>query len=227
LVNDFAVFILRLQLKQYINFTFQHLVDLQLDDIVFADFLIFLSLNFMNVITTPIADLLIFEPKIFGDARGFFMESFNQQTFENLTGLKNVTFVQDNHSRSSKNVLRGLHYQIQNPQGKLVRVVSGSVFDVAVDLRKSSPTFGKWHGVELSGENHRQFWIPAGFAHGFLVLSETADFLYKTTDYYAPQFERCLLWNDSEIGIEWGISQPLLSGKDKQGLALHDAEVFA
>lgn len=181
----------------------------------------------MNVITTSIADLLIFEPKIFGDARGFFMESFNQQTFENLTGLKNVTFVQDNHSRSSKNVLRGLHYQIQNPQGKLVRVTSGSVFDVAVDLRKSSPTFGKWHGVELSGENHRQFWIPAGFAHGFLVLSETADFLYKTTDYYAPQFERCVRWNDAEIGIDWSVSEPLLSEKDKQGLTLRDAEVFA
>ena len=181
----------------------------------------------MNVINTPIADLLIFEPKIFGDARGFFMESFNQQTFENLTGLKNVTFVQDNHSRSSKNVLRGLHYQIQQPQGKLVRVTSGSVFDVAVDLRKSSPTFGKWHGVELNGENHRQFWIPAGFAHGFLVLSETADFLYKTTDYYAPQFERCVHWNAPEIGIDWGVSQPLLSEKDKQGLALRDAEVFA
>lgn len=181
----------------------------------------------MNVITTPIADLLIFEPKIFGDARGFFMESFNQQTFENLTGLKNVAFVQDNHSRSGQNVLRGLHYQIQQPQGKLVRVTSGSVFDVAVDLRKSSPTFGKWHGVELSGENHRQFWVPAGFAHGFLVLSETADFLYKTTDYYAPQFERCVRWNDAEIGIDWGISEPLLSEKDKQGLALRDAEVFA
>lgn len=181
----------------------------------------------MNVITTPIADLLIFEPKVFGDARGFFMESFNQQTFENLTGLKNIKFVQDNHSRSSQNVLRGLHYQIQQPQGKLVRVTNGSVLDVAVDLRKSSPTFGKWHGVELSGENHRQFWIPAGFAHGFLVLSETADFLYKTTDYYAPQFERCVLWNDAEIGIDWGISQPLLSEKDKQGLTLRDAEVFA
>lgn len=181
----------------------------------------------MNVITTPIADLLIFEPKVFGDARGFFMESFNQQTFENLTGLKNIKFVQDNHSRSSQNVLRGLHYQIQQPQGKLVRVTSGSVLDVAVDLRKSSPTFGKWHGVELSGENHRQFWIPAGFAHGFLVLSETADFLYKTTDYYAPQFERCVFWNDAEIGIDWGISQPLLSEKDKQGLTLRDAEVFA
>ena len=180
----------------------------------------------MNVITTPIPDLLIFEPKIFGDTRGFFLESFNQKTFQNLTGL-DVNFVQDNHSRSSKNVLRGLHYQIKNPQGKLVRVVSGSVFDVAVDLRKSSPTFGKWHGVELNGENHRQFWVPAGFAHGFVVLSDTADFLYKTTDYYAPEFERCVRWNDEQIGIEWGISQPLLSEKDKQGLSLQDAEVFA
>lgn len=180
----------------------------------------------MNVITTPISDLLIFEPNVFGDARGFFLESFNQKTFQNLTGL-DVNFVQDNHSRSSKNVLRGLHYQIQNPQGKLVRVVSGSVFDVAVDLRKSSPTFGQWHGVELSGENHRQFWVPAGFAHGFVVLSETADFLYKTTDYYAPQFERCVRWNDEQIGIDWGVSEPLLSEKDKQGLSLQDAEVFA
>jgi dTDP-4-dehydrorhamnose 3,5-epimerase len=180
----------------------------------------------MNLITTPISDLLIFEPKIFGDSRGFFLESFNQKTFQTLTNL-DVAFVQDNHSRSSKNVLRGLHYQIQQPQGKLVRVVSGSVFDVAVDLRKSSPTFGKWHGVELSGENHRQFWVPAGFAHGFLVLSETADFLYKTTDYYAPQFERCVRWNDPEISIDWGIVEPLLSTKDAEGLALRDAEVFA
>ncbi len=180
----------------------------------------------MNLITTPIADLLIFEPNVFGDSRGFFLESFNQKTFQTLTGF-DVQFVQDNHSRSSKNVLRGLHYQIQQPQGKLVRVVSGSVFDVAVDLRQLSPTFGKWHGVELSGENHRQFWVPAGFAHGFLVLSETADFLYKTTDYYAPQFERCVRWNDPEIGIDWGITEPLLSAKDAEGLALRDAEVFA
>ena len=180
----------------------------------------------MNLITTPISDLLIFEPKIFGDSRGFFLESFNQKTFQTLTNL-DVTFVQDNHSRSAKNVLRGLHYQIQQPQGKLVRVVSGSVFDVAVDLRKSSSTFGKWHGVELSGENHRQFWVPAGFAHGFLVLSETADFLYKTTDYYAPQFERCVRWNDADCGIDWGIDEPLLSAKDAEGLALRDAEVFA
>jgi dTDP-4-dehydrorhamnose 3,5-epimerase len=199
---------------------------LTLNSAIFAALNHPLSLLFMNLITTPIPDLLIFEPKIFGDARGFFLESFNQKTFQNLTGL-DINFVQDNHSRSSKNVLRGLHYQIQNPQGKLVRVVSGSVFDVAVDLRKSSPTFGKWHGVELTAENHRQFWIPAGFAHGFVVLSETADFLYKTTEYYAPQFERCLRWNDETVGIDWTISNPLLSAKDEQGLSLQDAEVFA
>ena len=180
----------------------------------------------MNLIKTPIADLLIFEPNVFGDSRGFFMESFNQKTFQNLTGL-DVTFVQDNHSRSSQNVLRGLHYQIQQPQGKLVRVTSGRVFDVAVDLRRTSPTFGQWHGVELSGENHRQFWVPAGFAHGFLVLSETADFLYKTTDYYAPEFERCVRFDDSEIGIIWpSEGEPVLSPKDQQGLSLHDAQAF-
>jgi dTDP-4-dehydrorhamnose 3,5-epimerase len=180
----------------------------------------------MNLIKTPIADLLIFEPNVFGDSRGFFMESFNQKTFQNLTGL-DVTFVQDNHSRSSQNVLRGLHYQIQQPQGKLVRVTSGRVFDVAVDLRRTSPTFGQWHGVELSGENHRQFWVPAGFAHGFLVLSETADFLYKTTDYYAPEFERCVRFDDSEISIVWPFEgEPILSLKDQQGLSLHDAQAF-
>jgi dTDP-4-dehydrorhamnose 3,5-epimerase len=180
----------------------------------------------MNLIKTPIADLLIFEPNVFGDSRGFFMESFNQKTFQNLTGL-DVTFVQDNHSRSSQNVLRGLHYQIQQPQGKLVRVTSGRVFDVAVDLRRTSLTFGQWHGVELSGENHRQFWVPAGFAHGFLVLSETADFLYKTTDYYAPEFERCVRFDDSEISIVWPFEgEPILSLKDQQGLSLHEAPVF-
>ena len=180
----------------------------------------------MNLIKTPIADLLIFEPKVFGDSRGFFMESFNQKTFQNLTGL-DVRFVQDNHSRSSQNVLRGMHYQIQQPQGKLVRVTSGRVFDVAVDLRRTSPTFGLWHGVELSGENHRQFWVPAGFAHGFLVLSETADFLYKTTDYYAPEFERCVRFDDSEISIVWPFEgEPILSLKDQQGLSLHEAPVF-
>lgn len=181
----------------------------------------------MTIIPTAIPDLLIFEPKVFGDQRGFFLESYNQLTFQSLTGLT-LNFVQDNHSRSGKNVLRGLHYQIQQPQGKLVRVVSGSVFDVAVDLRKSSPTFGRWDGVELSGDNHRQLWVPPGFAHGFVVLSEQADFLYKTTDYYAPEHERCIRWDDPEIGIVWpeGIA-PLLSGKDQQGLSLKDAEVFA
>lgn len=181
----------------------------------------------MKIIPTAIPDLLIFEPKVFGDQRGFFLESYNQLTFQALTGLT-LNFVQDNHSRSAKNVLRGLHYQIQQPQGKLVRVVSGSVFDVAVDLRKSSPTFGRWDGVELSGDNHRQLWVPPGFAHGFVVLSEQADFLYKTTDYYAPEHERCIRWDDPDIGIVWpeGIA-PMLSGKDQQGLSLKDAEVFA
>ncbi|MDP3332840.1 MAG: dTDP-4-dehydrorhamnose 3,5-epimerase [Methylococcaceae bacterium] len=181
----------------------------------------------MKIIPTTIPDLLIFEPKVFGDQRGFFLESYNQLTFQSLTGLS-LNFVQDNHSRSGKNVLRGLHYQIQQPQGKLVRVTSGKVFDVAVDLRKSSPTFGRWDGVELSGDNHRQLWVPPGFAHGFVVLSEQADFLYKTTDYYAPEHERCIRWDDPEIGIVWpeGI-EPLLSGKDQQGLSLQDAEVFA
>jgi dTDP-4-dehydrorhamnose 3,5-epimerase len=180
----------------------------------------------MKIIPTTIPDLLIFEPKVFGDQRGFFLESYNQRTFQSLTGLS-LNFVQDNHSRSGKNVLRGLHYQIQQPQGKLVRVVSGSVFDVAVDLRKSSPTFGCWDGVELSGDNHRQLWVPPGFAHGFVVLTEQADFLYKTTEYYAPEHERCIRWDDSDIGIVWpeGIA-PLLSGKDQQGVSLANAEVF-
>jgi len=166
-------------------------------------------------------------PKYLATNAVFFLESYNQLTFQALTGLT-LNFVQDNHSRSAKNVLRGLHYQIQQPQGKLVRVVSGSVFDVAVDLRKSSPTFGRWDGVELSGDNHRQLWVPPGFAHGFVVLSEQADFLYKTTDYYAPEHERCIRWDDPDIGIVWpeGIA-PLLSGKDQQGLSLKDAEVFA
>ena len=179
----------------------------------------------MNVIKTPIADLLILEPKLFGDTRGFFLESYHQKTFQEVTGLQ-LYFVQDNHSRSAKNVLRGLHYQIQQPQGKLVRVVKGAVFDVAVDVRRFSATFGQWFGVELSEDNHRQFWIPPGFAHGFVVLSETADFLYKTTDYYAPAFERCLRWNDPEIGIDWPIMSPILSEKDQKGLNLHEAEVF-
>lgn len=180
----------------------------------------------MNVIHTDIPDLLILEPKVFGDARGFFMESFNQKSFQIATGL-DVDFVQDNHSRSARGVLRGLHYQIQQPQGKLVRVVRGSVFDVAVDLRKSSSTFGQWAGVELSEENKRQLWIPPGFAHGFVVTSESADFLYKTTDYYAPEFERCLAWNDSSVGVVWPLfGTPQLSAKDLAGQALADCETF-
>ncbi|WP_398313370.1 dTDP-4-dehydrorhamnose 3,5-epimerase [Zoogloea sp.] len=180
----------------------------------------------MKVIQTAIPDLLILEPKVFGDTRGFFMESFNARSFQEATGL-NVDFVQDNHSRSAKGVLRGLHYQIQQAQGKLVRVVRGSVFDVAVDLRKGSPTFGKWEGVELSEENNRQFWIPPGFAHGFLVTSESADFLYKTTDYYAPEHERSLAWNDPDVGVEWPLDgEPLLSAKDLAGKRLSECETF-
>jgi len=181
----------------------------------------------MNVIQTPIDGLLVIEPKVFGDDRGFFYESFNAQRFAELTGVQ-LPFVQDNHSRSARGVLRGLHYQIQQAQGKLVRVTAGSVFDVAVDLRKSSPTFGKWYGVELSAENKRQFWIPPGFAHGFAVTSDFAEFLYKTTDYYAPAHERALLWNDPAMGIDWPMEgEPLLSAKDQNGLPLADAEVFA
>ncbi|WP_374482007.1 dTDP-4-dehydrorhamnose 3,5-epimerase [Zoogloea sp.] len=184
----------------------------------------------MKVTPTRIPGLLILEPKVFGDARGFFLESFNAQVFREATGLQ-VDFVQDNHSRSAKGVLRGLHYQVQHPQGKLVRVVKGRVFDVAVDLRKSSPTFGQWDGVELSEDNHRQLWVPAGFAHGFVVLSETADFLYKTTDYYAPQFERSLAWNDPTVGVAWPLHEldgpPLLSAKDQVGKALAECETFA
>ena len=156
----------------------------------------------MKVTATAIPDVLIIEPKVFGDARGFFYESFNQKAFNEATG-QDVNFVQDNHSRSCKGVLRGMHYQIQQPQGKLVRVVRGAVFDVAVDIRKSSPTFGQWVGVELIEGNHRQLWVPPGFAHGFLVTSESADFLYKTTDYYAPQFERSIAWNDPTLAIQW------------------------
>lgn len=181
----------------------------------------------MNITTTPIDGLLVIEPTVFGDDRGFFYESFNAQRFAELTGVQ-ADFVQDNHSRSARNVLRGMHYQIQQAQGKLVRVVSGSVYDVAVDLRKSSPTFGKWYGVELSAENKRQFWIPPGFAHGFAVTSEFAEFLYKTTDYYAPEYERSLLWNDPAVGIEWPLDgTPLLSAKDQKALPLAQAEVFA
>ena len=182
----------------------------------------------MKVIPTAIPDLLILEPKVFGDARGFFMESFNAKAFRDATGL-DVSFVQDNHSRSGKGVLRGLHYQIEQAQGKLVRVTRGAVFDVAVDLRQSSPTFGQWVGIELSEENNRQFWIPPGFAHGFLVTSDSADFLYKTTDYYAPQFERSLAWNDPTVGVAWPLEgiTPLLSAKDLAGKALAECEKFA
>ncbi|EGW53006.1 dTDP-4-dehydrorhamnose 3,5-epimerase [Candidatus Endoriftia persephonae] len=181
----------------------------------------------MRVTPTSIPDVLVIEPQIFGDSRGFFLESFNAKAFQQATG-SDVRFVQDNHSRSQRNVLRGLHYQIQQPQGKLVRVAQGAVFDVAVDIRRSSPSFGQWVGVELTEENHRQLWVPAGFAHGFVVLSESADFLYKTTDYYAPEHERCIRWDDPEIGIEWPINADLqLSSKDKEGLLLRQAEVFA
>lgn len=181
----------------------------------------------MNVIETAIPGVVIIEPKVFGDDRGFFYESYNQQRFEELTGTA-PAFVQDNHSRSARGVLRGLHYQIQQTQGKLVRVTSGEVFDVCVDLRRSSPTFGKSVSVILSAENHRQFWVPPGFAHGFLVTSDSAEFLYKTTDYYAPQYERSLLWNDPALEIDWPLQQePLLSVKDKAGIPLASAEVFA
>jgi dTDP-4-dehydrorhamnose 3,5-epimerase len=181
----------------------------------------------MNVIKTKLSDVLIIEPRVFGDDRGFFLESFNEKTFKEKTGIS-TQFVQDNHSRSVKNVLRGLHYQIKQPQGKLVRVVIGEVFDVAVDIRKNSPTFGQWTGCILSAENKRQMWIPEGFAHGFSVLSDTADFLYKTTDYYASEYERAILWNDPEIGIDWQLSdKPLLSAKDVNAPPLSEAEVFA
>lgn len=180
----------------------------------------------MKVIPTAIPDVLIVEPKVFGDERGFFYESFNARQFAQSTGL-DLNFVQDNHSRSAKNVLRGLHYQIKQPQGKLVRVVAGAVFDVAVDVRRRSATFGQWVGVELSAENKRMLWVPPGFAHGFVVRSEYAEFLYKTTDYWAPEHERCIIWNDEQLAIDWGISEnPSLSGKDQQGCALRDAEVF-
>lgn len=181
----------------------------------------------MNVIATPLEGLLLLEPRVFGDDRGFFYESFNARSFAELTGVQ-LPFVQDNHSRSAKGVLRGLHYQIQQAQGKLVRVTAGAVFDVAVDLRKSSPTFGRWYGVELSAENKRQLWIPPGFAHGFVVTSEHAEFLYKTTDYWAPAYERAIRWNDPAIGIDWPLDmEPLLSGKDQAAVLLAEAEVFA
>jgi dTDP-4-dehydrorhamnose 3,5-epimerase len=180
----------------------------------------------MNVFETAIPDVLIIEPKVFGDERGFFFESFNQKVWEAKTGLTTI-FVQDNHSRSGKNVLRGLHYQIQQPQGKLVRAISGEVFDVAVDIRKSSATFGKWIGVHLSAKNKRQLWVPQGFAHGFLVLSETAEFLYKTTDYWAPEYERSIIWNDHDLAIEWPLQgDPILARKDVEGLSFRQAECF-
>jgi dTDP-4-dehydrorhamnose 3,5-epimerase len=180
----------------------------------------------VTVTPTAIPDVLVLEPKVFGDARGFFYESFNARDFAQATGV-DARFVQDNHSKSAKGVLRGLHYQIQHAQGKLVRVVQGSVFDVAVDLRKSSPTFGRWVGVELSADNCRQMWVPPGFAHGFVVLSESAEFLYKSTDYWYPEHERSLLWNDQTIGIEWPIEfEPQLAAKDQVGKLLAQAELF-
>lgn len=179
----------------------------------------------MNVIETDLPGVLLLEPKVFGDARGFFKETWNRQAYVDL-GL-HMDFVQDNHSRSARGVLRGLHYQIKQPQGKLVRVVSGAVFDVAVDLRRSSPHFGKWVGYELSADNHRMMWVPAGFGHGFLVLSDAADFLYKTTDYYAPEWDRGVRWDDPDIGVEWPLDgAPQLSTKDQAQPLLKDAEVF-
>jgi dTDP-4-dehydrorhamnose 3,5-epimerase len=179
-----------------------------------------------TITPTDLPEVLIFEPKVFGDHRGFFFESFNQRDFEKLTGL-NVQFVQDNHSRSAQGVLRGLHYQIQHPQGKLVRVTVGEVFDVSVDLRRSSPTFGKWTGVTLSAENNRQLWIPPGFGHGFVVTSEYAEFLYKTTDYWHPEHERSLLWNDPALGIKWPLAgEPKLAAKDIAGKPLAQADTF-
>lgn len=181
----------------------------------------------MNIIQTKVSDVLITEPRVFEDSRGFFCESYNEKVFSEKLGI-NVHFVQDNHSRSTKNVLRGLHYQIEQPQGKLVRVVVGAVFDVAVDIRKSSPTFGQSVSCILSAENKQQLWIPAGFAHGFCVISEIAEVLYKTTDYYAPQHERCILWNDPDLGISWPLTEePVVSAKDQAGQPFKTAEVFA
>jgi dTDP-4-dehydrorhamnose 3,5-epimerase len=183
----------------------------------------------MQAIPTRLPEVVILEPKVFGDARGFFMESWNRKTFADATGV-DPEFVQDNHSRSARGVLRGLHYQMTQPQGKLVRVTAGRVFDVAVDMRRSSSNLGQWVGVELSAENNRQLWIPPGFAHGFVVLSETADFLYKATDYYAPQHERCLLWNDPHVNVQWPLAElgqaPALSGKDQAGLPWDRCELY-
>ncbi|MBC2742005.1 MAG: dTDP-4-dehydrorhamnose 3,5-epimerase [Desulfosarcina sp.] len=180
----------------------------------------------MNIFPTDISDILIIEPKVFGDDRGFFFESYNEKKFKEMTGVE-VAFVQDNHSRSKQNVLRGLHYQIKQPQGKLVRVITGDVFDVAVDIRRFSPTFGKWIGECLTAENKKQMWVPPGFAHGFLVLSDVAEFIYKTTDYYAPEHERCIQWNDPDLSIHWPLTgNPLVSEKDEKGVLFKDAEVF-
>ncbi len=180
----------------------------------------------MHIIQTAIPDVLILEPKVFGDERGFFFESFNARAFSEATGL-NPNFVQDNHSRSQRGVLRGLHYQVQQAQGKLVRVTAGEVYDVAVDLRRQSPTFGQWVGTHLSADNKRQMWVPEGFAHGFVVLSEFAEFLYKTTDYYAPAHERCIRWDDPKLAIDWQLQgEPRLSAKDQQGAFFDDAELF-
>ena len=180
----------------------------------------------MQVVATTIPDLLILEPKVFGDDRGFFFESFNQRRFTELTGVSDP-FVQDNHSKSARNVLRGLHYQIRQPQGKLVRVTAGEVWDVAVDIRRNSPSFGKWVGTHLTAENKRMLWIPKGFAHGFVVLSEAAEFLYKTTDYWAPEHERCIVWNDPDLAVRWPIEEaPILSAKDANGALFARADMF-
>lgn len=183
----------------------------------------------MNVVTTALPGVLVLEPKVFGDERGFFFESFNERRFGEVIGAYGnaLRFVQDNHSKSAAGVLRGLHYQIQQAQGKLVRVVAGAAFDVAVDIRKSSPTFGRWVGVELSAENKKQLWIPPGFAHGFVALADGTEFLYKTTDYWAPQHERCIRWDDPAIGITWPVESPVTSEKDRKGSLLADAEIFA
>jgi dTDP-4-dehydrorhamnose 3,5-epimerase len=180
----------------------------------------------MQLVSTTIPDVMILEPRVFGDDRGFFFESFNERTFRDLTGL-NIQFVQHNHSRSARGVLRGLHYQIQQPQGKLVRVIAGEVYDVAVDIRRSSPSFGQWFGALLSADNKRQMWVPAGFAHGFCVTSDYAEFLYLTTDYWAPEHERCIAWNDPDLAITWPISvEPLVSPKDQNGSPFKTADFF-
>ena len=180
----------------------------------------------MNVISSEIPDVLVLEPKVFGDDRGFFFESFNERTFAEKTGVS-ARFVQDNHSRSARNVLRGLHYQIRQPQGKLVRVTAGEIYDVAVDIRRGSPTFGKWTAAALSASNRKMCWVPPGLAHGFLVVSDHAEVQYKTTDYWAPQHERCIIWNDRDLAIAWPLQgEPILSSKDRTGVALRQAETF-